>query len=94
MTSLPDLVGGMLSELHTAQLANDTMPETKMLTPVPESLSAKSQQMINWLTLKDLALRRMVFVLWPAPEGKLFVNKVVFYATTGPREKRPIAGRD
>lgn len=81
LTSLPDLVAGALSELHSLQLRNGTMPETAVLTPVPDSLSPKALQIVAWLAARDLALRRMVFGFWPATTGGMYVNKIDFFGS-------------
>jgi len=87
MAAIPDLVGGALTELITAYHREGCMPSGTLIAPAPPNLISKAREVIRWLSVEPISLKRLVYVIQPEPQShaltltRLLLHSVPFPVT-------------
>lgn len=80
LLSLPDFAAGAVSEMLTAYRAAGIAMSASLVTPLPESVTAKSRQLISWLAHSG-HLRKLVYAFEPGESGHgLLVRRIHLHA--------------
>ena len=67
--AIPDLAAGALSEIYSAYSDQNALPSGAVVVPVPQTVSWKSRQIMNWLSQDINLLSKIVFVFQRSKNG-------------------------
>jgi hypothetical protein len=65
LVAIPDLIAGALSEILSQLHSGKLMPIDEKIVPLPDSLSSKSVEIVNWFADYSKPLKRILCVIPP-----------------------------